>query len=327
MFKTDRRNILKFALASPFVMTAAPLFAEQAWPSRPVQIMLGFAAGGAGDVACRLVFNRVSEILGKSMIIENRSGGASVFAAQGVLAAPKDGHAFFFNGSQQLIVPAILKDVPINFAAAFAPVTQLCTYPQVFAVAHDSPFQRIQDVVAYGKENPGKIRCGTSASGGMAHLAMEEFRRRADLKLIRVPYRAAAEGPRDLVSGELDLLVLAIPALTPMLQANRIRALAVSSLNPAKALPGVPTMASVGFPGFDMDDWGAIYAAVETPPSIINRMQSAIAEALADTTVSEKLNAVGAQPVGSKPEELAQFLVRQREVLTRVIQEANVALN
>lgn len=318
-----RRNVLKFMAAAPLLPMAG--HAQTAWPTHPIKVILGFAPGGAGDVACRLVFEEVSSLLKQQVVIENRSGGASLAAAQAVASAPKDGHTFFFNGSQQITAPALI-NLPLDYKAEFVPVTQICKYPQVFAVGAHSPVKTLADVVEYAKANPGKMRCGTSAAGNMAHLAMAEFERRADIKFVWVPYRSAAEAPRDLVSGQLDVLILAIPSLTPMMQANRVRLIATTSPERIKTLPDVMTVAEQDFAGFQMDDWGSIYAPTGTSKEVIDAFQAAIAEALKGEEMSRKLLAVGAEPVGSTPEEFAAFLSRQEEAIVGLIKEANIKL-
>jgi tripartite-type tricarboxylate transporter receptor subunit TctC len=291
-----------------------------------VQIVLPFAPGGAGDIMTRVMFHKVSEILKSPMVIENRSGGASVVAASYMKGLPADGHAFFMNGTQQLIVPVLLKDAPVNYTTEFVPVTQLCTYAQTFSVKTESEFKTLPDLLAYAKANPGKIRCGTSASGGMPHLAMEELQKRAGVKFVHVPYRVAVEGPRDLVGGQLDLMVLTISTMKPMLDAGKARLLAVSTAERSKAKPEVPTVAELGYPGYDMGDWGGLFCRTGTPPEIIAKMQAAVAQAAKDKGVLDTLVPQGTEPVGSTTEEAKKFFARQSETLTRVVIDAKVTL-
>jgi tripartite-type tricarboxylate transporter receptor subunit TctC len=239
---------------------------------------------------------------------------------------PADGHAYFMNGTQQLIVPVLLKDLPVDYNKDFTPVTQLCTYAQTFSVRTDSPHKTLGDLLAFAKANPGKVRCGTSASGGMPHLAMEELQFRAGVKFVHVPYRVAVEGPRDLVGGQLDALVLTISTLKPMLDAGRVRLLAVSTAERSKAKPDVPTVAELGFPGYEMGDWGGLFCRTETPPEIIAKMQAAVAQAATDQDVLGKLLPQGTEPVGSTTEDAKKFFARQAETLTRVVKAAGITL-
>ncbi len=326
MSKIGRRETLKLALAAPFILAGGRSWAQGTWPSRPVNIVEPFAPGGAGDIMTRVIFQKVGEILKTNMIIENRSGGASVVAASYVRGLPNDGHAFLMNGTQQIIVPVLLKDQNFDYRTEFVGVTQLCTYAQCFAVKMDAPYQTLADLITAAKANPGKLRCGTSASGGMPHLAMEELQKRAGIKFVHVPYRVAVEGPRDLAGGQLDALVLTKSTLMPMLEAKKVRILAVSIAQRSKALPDTPTVAESGYPGYDMGDWGGLFARTGTPESILKRMQEAVAEAAVDKGVLGTLLPQGTEPVGSKAADFAKFFATQTETLTRVVKEAGVTL-
>ena len=326
MSKIGRRETLKLALAAPFILAGGRAFAQSGWPSRPVHIVEPFAPGGAGDIMTRVMFQKVSEILKQPMVIENRSGGASVVAASYVRGLPNDGHAFLMNGTQQITVPALIKDQNFDYRTEFVGVTQLCTYAQCFSVQMESPFKTLADLVTHAKANPGKIRCGTSASGGMPHLAMEELQKRAGIKFVHVPYRVAVEGPRDLAGGQLDALVLTKSTLMPMLEAKKVRILAVSIPERSKALPDIPTVAESGYPGFDMGDWGGLFARTGTPEPILKQMQQAVAQAAKDKSVLDTLLPQGTEPVGSTAEEFKVFFARQTESLTRAVKEAGVTL-
>jgi tripartite-type tricarboxylate transporter receptor subunit TctC len=209
-----RRDTLKMALAAPFVLAGASARA-QAWPSRPVQMIIPFGAGGGSDTATRIIFQRVSEKLGQPFIIENRTGGASVVAASAVTALPKDGHSFLVNSTQQLITPVLVKDLPFDFKTAFVPITRLTNFPQVVAVRADSEMKTIQDFVAYAKANPGKLRYGTPPTAGMGQFAGVLIELRMGIKCVNVPYRSAPDAPRDMISGSLDAVILTTSTIGP----------------------------------------------------------------------------------------------------------------
>ena len=326
MSKIGRREALKIALAAPFVLAGHRVMGQTTWPQRPVHIVEPFAPGGAGDIMTRTIFHKVSEILKTPMVIENRSGGASVVAASYVRGLPNDGHAFLMNGTQQVIVPVLLKDQAFDYRTEFVGVTQLCNYAQCFAVQTEAPYKTLADLITAAKANPGKLRCGTSASGGMPHLAMEELQKRAGIKFVHIPYRVAVEGPRDLAGGQLDALVLTLSTLTPMLQAKKVRILAVSIPERLRAAPEIPTVAESGYPGYDMGDWGGLFARTGTPEPILRQMQAAVAQAAKDKGVLDVLLPQGTEPIGSTAEEFKGFFARQTETLTRVVTEAGVTL-
>jgi tripartite-type tricarboxylate transporter receptor subunit TctC len=326
MSRIGRRDALKLALATPFVLTGHRVLGQTTWPAKAVSITLPFAPGGAGDIMTRVMFQKVSDILKQPMIIENRSAGASVQATSYVNSLPKDGYAFLMIGIQQIVVPVLLKDLPFDYRTTFVPVTQMCNYAQCFTVQMDSPIKTLADLVAAGKANPGKLRCGTSAAGGMPHLAMEEFQHRAGIKFVHIPYRVAVEGPRDLANGQIDCLVLTVSTLSPMLQAKKVRIIAVSTPERSKAVPEIPTVAESGFPGYEMGDWGGLFAVKGTPEPIMKQMQEAVAMAAKDKGVLDTLLPQGTEPVGSTAEEFSKFFERQTTLLTRVVKEAGVTL-
>ena len=318
-----RRETLKMALAAPLILAGGRSFA-QAWPSRPIQMILPFGAGGGSDTSCRIIFQKVSEKLGQPVVIENRTGGASVVAASAVSALPKDGHAFLVNSTQQLITPVLVKDLPFDFKTAFVPVTRLTNFPQVVAVRADSEMKTIQDFIAYAKANPGKLRYGTPPSGGMGQLAGILIETRMGIKCVSVPYRVAPDAPRDMLSGNLDAVILTTSTIGPHVQSGRARVLAVTSATRNKLYPDVPTIAESIIPGYDMDDWNGVFAAAGTPQPIIDKMQEVIAAACREPEVIAKLDPLGTVGVGGPAGPFAKFMEEQRAVLTKIIQDANI---
>jgi tripartite-type tricarboxylate transporter receptor subunit TctC len=324
MRKIGRRETLKLALATPFVLAGGRAFAQAAWPTKPVQIIMPFGAGGAADTAARIVFQRVSELLGQPMIIENRTGGASVVAASAVLSMPKDGYGFFINSSQQMITPIFVKDLPFDFKTAFVPVTKLANYPQVLAVPTDSPHKTVQDMIAYAKANPEKLRYATPPAAGPGHMAGTLIQLKTGTKWIHVPYRVTPEAARDVAAGTVDLAIITTSTIRPVHEAKKVRILAVTSAKRAAIHPTVPTVSETLIPGFDLDDWAGIFAATGTPQPIIDKMQAAIAQAAKEPAVTDKLTPFGTEIVGNSAAEFGKFVEDQRTVLTQIIKDANI---
>ncbi len=324
MSKIGRRETLKMALAAPFVLAGGRSWAQSTWPTRPVQIIMPFGAGGAADTAGRVVFQRVSEILGQPMIIENRTGGASVVAAQAVLGLPRDGHSFFINSSQQMITPIFVKDLPFDFKTAFVPLTKLANYPQVLAVKTDFPAQTVQELIAYAKANPEKLRYATPPAAGPGHMAGTLIQMRTGTKWVHVPYRVTPEAARDVAAGVVDLAIITTSTIRPVFEAKKVRILAVTSAKRAKIHPTVPTVSETIIPGFDLDDWAGVFAAAGTPDLPIQKMQAAIAQAAKDPAIISKLEPYGTEIVGNSPAEFGKFVEDQRTLLTNIIKEANI---
>jgi tripartite-type tricarboxylate transporter receptor subunit TctC len=316
-----RRTALGLALAAPSLARA-----QQDWPARPIRWVVAFAAGGAADTAARAAGAKVGEILGQSVVIENRTGGNALIAAAAVLQSPADGYSFLVDAANQLTNPVLMRELPFDYRTAFAPVSQIASFPQVVAVRHDFPARTIEEFIAYAKDRPGTVSYGTPPAAGMAHLAGAQFQRLAGIRLVHAPYRGGADAARDIAAGVVDAVVITTSSIRPPVQAGRARILAVTSARRAAAYPDVPTLAERGFPGFDMNDWNGLFAATGTPRAAIQRMASAVGDACRDAGVKARMDPLGAEMVGSQPEEFTAWLDAQRPVVGQVIREAGITL-
>lgn len=324
MSRIARRTLLGAALAAPFI--AREGFAQGDWPKGPVKWVVAFAAGGAADTVARNIGVRVAEIIGQQVIIDNRTGGNAVVAANAVLQAPRDGQTFLVDAANQITNPFLMKDLPFDYLQTWLPVSQLASFPQVVAVKQDFPSKTIQEYIAAAKAKPGTISYGTPPAAGMAHMAGEELQRRAGIKLIHVPYRGGADAARDIGAGAVDSVIITTNSIRPPVAAGRARVLAVTSLKRSVAFPDVPTLAESGYPGFDLNDWNGLFAATGTPPALVDRMQAVVAEAIKDPKVKERLDPTGADLVASTPAEFKTWLTGQRDLLGKLIAEAGIKL-
>ena len=243
MTKFLRRGVLAAGLAAPFL--ARHGFAQSDWPKGPVRWVVAFAAGGAADTVARTLSVRVSEIIGQQLIIENRTGGNAVVAANAVLQSPRDGQTFLIDAANQVTNPFLIKDLPFEYQKTWLPVTKLSDFPQVVAVKQDFPAKTIQEYIALAKAKPDTVSYGTPPAAGMGHLAGEELQRRAGIKLIHAPFRGGADAARDIGAGAIDSVIITTSSIRPPLAAGRARVLAVTSLKRAPIFPDVPTLAEV----------------------------------------------------------------------------------
>lgn len=324
MSRVTRRGVLAASLATPFL--APHGWAQAKWPTGPLRWVVAFAAGGAADTVARNVGLRVSEILGQQVVIDNRTGGNSIVAANAVMQAPRDGQTFLIDAANQVTNEFLIKDLPFDYQKTWIPVTRLSDFPQVLAVKADFPAKTLEEYIAIAKAKPGVIGYGTPPAAGMAHMAGAEFQRRAGIKLIHAPFRGGADAARDIGAGAIDSVIITTNSIRPPLSAGRCRVLAVTSLKRAPVFPDVPTLAEQGFPGFDLNDWNGLFAATGTPTELIARMQQACAEAIADAKVKEKLDATGAVLTANTPSEFKTWLDTQRTVLGKLIVEAGIKL-
>ena len=316
-------------LASPFLaapMLARPARAQSEWPNRSIRLIVAFAAGGAADTAARSIAPALAEELGQSVIIENRTGGNAVIAANATLGAPADGYTFLVDAANQLTNPVLIRDLPFDYRTAFFPISQICSFPQVIAVKQDFPARTLAEFIAVAKARPGTISVGTPPAAGMGHLALAAFERAAGIRLVHAPYRGGADAARDILAGSLDAVLITSSSVRPPIQTGRARALAVTSLARIATMPDVPTIAEQGFPGYDMNDWNGLFAASAVPRPIIMRMAAAVAKATRAPSVRARMDPAGAIMVGNTPEEFAVWLAGQREVAAEVIRTAGITL-
>ena len=316
-------------LASPFL--AAPLLARRAhaqseWPNRSIRFVVAFAAGGAADTAARSIAPAIGEELGQSVIIENRTGGNAVIAANATLTSPPDGYTFLVDAANQLTNPVLIRDLAFNYRTAFVPISQICSFPQVIAVKQDFPARTLAEFIEVAKARPGTISVGTPPAAGMGHLALAAFELAAGIRLVHAPYRGGSDAARDILAGSIDAVLITSSSVRPPIQTGRARALAVTSLARIATMPDVPTIAEQGFPGYDMNDWNGLFASAGVPRPIIARMATAVANATRAASVRARMDPAGAIMVGNTPEEFAAWLEAQRRTATEVIRSAGITL-
>ena len=325
MKSITRRNILKLGIASLVTARAATAQTPAEWPSRPMRFVIPFPPGGGGDTVARAVADKAAEILRQPVIVENRTGGNAVIAASAVAQANSDGYTCLWDGNNHLSNRTLIKDVPFDYCLAFAPVTLTARFPQVLAVRQDFPAKSFDEFVAYARANPGKVSCGTPPSGGMGHLALELLQRRADVKLIHTPYRGGPEATRDVMGGQIDTVLLTTSTIRPALQVNKARLLAITSAQRSTLYPDVPTIAE-RYSGYDMDDWNGLFVPAGTPEAIIARINTVVVQALRDPAVNARMVPLGTVLVSSTPAEFGSWLATQREVIEKIIRDANITL-
>ena len=319
-----RRGMMGATLAG--VALARPAIAQGEWPNRPIRWLVPFAAGGAADTAARAIAADMQEALGQNIVIENRTGGNAVIAANATLQSPRDGYTFLIDAANQLTNPVLLRDLPFDYANSFVPVTLVASFPQVIAVKTDFPARTIQEFIAVAKARPGTISVGTPPAAGMAHLALAAFEHQAGIKLVHAPYRGGADAARDIMAGSIDAVLITTSSIRPPLQAGRARILAVTSLERVPSLPDVPTLAESGFPGFDLTDWNGLFAATGTPRAAIDRIAAVAKVSARAPAVRARMDPAGAIMVGNAPEEFSAWLAEQRKTAEQVIRTAGITL-
>jgi tripartite-type tricarboxylate transporter receptor subunit TctC len=324
-FDVRRRRLILFGMAT--LAAGRTVNAQADWPARPLRIIVPFSAGGAADTSARSVGARLAEILGQNAIIENRTGGNAVVAASAVLQAPKDGYTFIWDAANQLTNRVLVKDLPFDYRTAFVPITMAVRAPQVLAVRQDFAARTLDEFLDYVRAHPGTVSCGTPPTGAMGHLALALLQQRAGIRLIHTPYRGGADAARDIMGGQIDSAVITTSTARGPLQAGKIRLLAVTSAARSATYPDVPTIAERGFPGYDMDDWFGLFAAAGIPAAVVPRLHAAVAQAVRDPALIAGMASLGTVPVANTPQEFSAWLARQRELLEKLIRDANITVS
>ena len=314
------KKILTFVLVALFSAAAA----AQSWPEKPVRFIVPFPPGGATDISARLLGEKLSQIWGQQVVIENRGGaGGGVGAAEAARAAP-DGYTLFFpSGSVVTANQHIYAKMAYDPEKDFVPVTNAVTGPQVLAVPASSPYKSTQELIDAARKNPGKFTFGHAGIGSQVHLAGENFVNAAKIDAVAVPYKGEGPALAALISGEITFTVTNLAATLPHVQSGRLRALGVTSLEAAPQLPGVPPIAST-LPGFENNGWFGIVAPSGTPKDIIQKVYVDTRRALQDPELKKRLYAQGLAPVGNSPEEMGRAMKAESQLWARVVKERNI---
>ena len=319
----QRRLLLAAAAALPF----APAAAQPAWtPARPVRIIVPLAPGGTADTIARLIADPLAAQLGQPVIIENRPGGTNTVGAVQVARAPADGLTLLYAPPPvQILNPLMMRNMPYDAMADFAPVVALMRAPKLLVVRPDFPAANVAEFIAVARARPGAITYASSGIGSSAHLAGALLAQMAGIELLHVPYRGTAPGVQDLMAGRVDMTLDTAAALLPLVREGRLKALAVSTRDAAQAAPQLPPIAAT-LPGFHDASFNYLLAPARTPPEAIAALNAAVNRVLAQPTVRDRFAALGAEPVGGTPQELAAMVLEEIERWRGVIQAQGITI-
>lgn len=290
------------------LLPIADVAQAQAYPTRPVRLIVPFAAGGSTDIIARTLSSRMHESLGQSVIVDNRPGGGTVIGTDAVARSAPDGHTLLIVPAPFTINPSLLPKLPYDPFKDFVPVTLINTTPLVVVVNPSVPARNIKELIALAKSKPGALNFGSSGIGGSNHLAGELFNAMAGVKMVHIPYKGNAPALADLVGGHVDLIFNGLTSAYPLMQQNRIRALAVTSAKRSQVVPDLPTLDEVGLKGFEAVAWNGLAGPAKMPDAIVERLNAAVLKVLGDPEMRERLRSEGSDPVGSTPQEFARFL-------------------
>ncbi len=323
-FLARRRSIMVLTALSAVAMSAAPLALAQAFPSKPLRIVVPFGAGGVGDLTARIVAAEMSQSLGRPVTVENRPGAGGVVAAETVARAEPDGHTLFLMSNGTAVTAGLFKSLPYDTVKSFTPVSTLGTFDIAVLVPADSPHKTLGDLVAFAKANPNKLNIGSINIGSTQNLAAELFKTSAGIDAQVVPFNGTPNLIGALRGKQVDVAVEILgPALT-QIKAGAFRALAVTGQKRSSVLPNVPTAVEQGVKGFVASSWNALAVPAKTPRPVIDRLNKDINAALALPEVQKKLADLNIDAGGSTPEQAAELLASDIQRWGAVIQRAGI---
>src|SRR5262249_45398553 len=317
-----RRHLLQLAGAGALATAARPSHA-QAYPTRPVTLVVFVGAGGAPDIVARVVAQGLSQRLGQPVVIENRPGGGGNLALQAVARAPADGHSLLLIATPHAVNVTLYPKQDVSVLRDIVPVASIDDDAFAMVVNPSIPAKTVAEFIAYAKANPGKINMASSGSGNLSHLAGELFKMMTGTQMVHVPYRGMPAANTATMTGEAHVLFNALPAVLPLVKEDKVRALAVTGTKPVRVLPGVPTVGAA-VPGYAVTGWLGIGVPKGTPPTIVDRLNKETNAVLADADIAARLANLGSELFLSSPAEFEKFIAAETDKWAKVVNFANI---
>ena len=321
--KLPRRKFLLLAAGAAALQAAARSASAQAYPTRPVRIVVGFAAGGSTDIGARVIGQWLQERLGQPFVIENRPGAGTNIATESVVRAPPDGYTLLMVGPSSAVNATLYDKLNFVFLRDIAPVASLIRQPQIMLANPSVTTQTVPELIAYAKANPGKITMASAGVGSAGHLVGELFKMMAGVDFVHVPYRGAGPALADLLGGQVLISFAGVAGSIEHVRSGKLRALAVTTAARSPALPDVSTVSEF-VPGFEAGDWLGLGAPKKTPAAIVDKLNSEIAAALADPKITARFADLGGTPFALTPAEFGTLLADETEKWAKVIRAAHV---
>jgi tripartite-type tricarboxylate transporter receptor subunit TctC len=321
--KLPRRNFLQLAAGAAALPAVSRFAWAQAYPSRPVRLIVGFAPGGATDIMARLIGQWLSERLGQQFIVENRPGAASNVATEAVVNAPPDGYTLLVATSVNAINATLYEKLNFNLIRDVAPVASIHREPFVMEVNPSVPVKTVPEFIAHAKANPGKINMASAGIGSGNHIAGELFKMMTGVNLVHVPYRGAGPALVDLLGGQVQVMFATMSSSIEYVRGGKLRALAVTTATRSPVLPDIPTVAEF-VPGYESSFWSGVGAPKNTPPGIVDKLNREINAALADPKFKARLADLGGTALSGSPADFRKFIADETEKWAKVVKFAGL---
>jgi tripartite-type tricarboxylate transporter receptor subunit TctC len=316
-------------LLHALLLSAAALFGAsaahaQAYPNKPIRLVVPFPAGGATDIFARAVSQRLGEKLNTTIVVDNKPGAGGTIGSDIAAKAAPDGYTLLLATSSTHSIGPSFGKVPYDAVADFTPISHVGNAPSIMVVPNNAPAKTVKEWIDYARKNPGKLNYASSGNGTVVHLTSEYFKAQAGLFLVHIPYRGTALAIPDLVSGKVDVLFDSLPSGLPHVKEGRLRALGITSLKRSPLLPDLPAISET-VPGYESVTWFGLYGPKGLPPELVNRINAALNQALQEADVKERLARLGIDPVGGTPQQFAAMAAADRAKWKKIIVDRKIA--
>src|SRR5688572_22518840 len=313
-----------YGLLVILLCTLSASASAQSFPNKAVRLVVPFAAGGSTDIIGRTIAQKLNEMWGQPVLVDNRPGGSTVIGTDIVAKSPPDGHTLLVTPAPFTIVPSLIAKLPYDPSKDFEPITLINTTPLVVVVHPGVPARSVKELIALAKSKPGSLNYGSSGAGGSNHLAGELFNAMAGVKTVHIPYKGNAPALTDLLGGHVDLVYNGLTSALPFIKTGKLRALAVTSLSRSGALPDVPTLDEAGLKGFQAVAWNGLTAPARTSKEIVAKINADVVKLMKSPELTERLKAEGSDPVGNTPAQYAAFIREEIAKWGKVIKVAGI---
>jgi len=308
--------------------TACTVSFGQAWPSKPIRLVVPFPAGGGTDIIAREVTQKITEATKWPFIIDNKPGSGGAIGLDNIAKSPADGYSLVLGQTSNLAInPSLYKKLPYNPVKDLAPISMVASAPMVLVVATDSPYKSIADVVSAAKAKPGIINFSSSGNGTVGHLATELFQKEAGIKMVHVPYKGAAQAITDVIGGQVQIYMGSVPTVIGHIKNGKMRALAVTSLKRVDDIPQTPTIAESGYKNFEAATWFGILGPAKLPKEMVVKLNAEINKALKNPELQKKLSEQGADITGSTPDNFGKFISGEMSRWGKVVKESGASID
>ena len=298
--------------------------AAQNYPTRPIRVIVGYPAGGANDIVARAMGQRLAEVIGQSVVVDNRGGGGGTIGADLVAKSPPDGYTLLMAAGAHALAPSLYAKLPYDIVSDFAPVSLVAKGAYLLAVHPSLPVRSVKELIAFAKARPAKLNFGSSGVGAPPHLAGELFGSMAHVKMTHVAYKGDAPALIDLLGGHIELTFMTLSATAPYVKAGKLRGLAVTGMRRSGMVPELPTIAEAALPGYEMTTWWGLIAPAKTPTDIVARLHQAVAKITSESDFRTRLAAQGMDVESNTPAEFAAFIKASKDKYSALAKAAGV---